>query len=177
MRRPHKPLAGPIFVCLFPKLAWTANSNRQLNGRLQYVPVARDQRIGISCHGGSHDPFVVDVTQSQTKMPPRPGDDLMVAQQVFDFGDDSGRHVDSLEQSPLEFGQHDFARDEVMLDKDVPQQIRANSTARERADEHVCIEEYPHDTAAKTSSSVRSPRASANGRTLFRSRSKRSRDN
>lgn len=37
--------------------------------------------------------------------------------------------------------------------------------------------EYPHDTAEKTSSSVRSPRASANGRTMFRRRSKRSRDN
>ena len=164
-------------MCLFPKLAWTANSNRQLNGRLQYVPVARDQRIGIAGNSRSDDPLVIGVAQSKVKMPSRLGDNLMVTQEMLDFSHYLGRYVDPLVQGSLELGQNDFAGDKVVFDKDVAQQIRAYSTARERADEHVCIEEYPHDTAAKTSSSVRSPRASANGRTLFRSRSKRSRDN
>jgi hypothetical protein len=37
-----KPLAGPIFVALFPKLTWTVNSNRQVNDRLQDVPITCD---------------------------------------------------------------------------------------------------------------------------------------
>jgi len=37
-----KLLAGPIFVGLFPKLTWTIDSNRQVNGRLQYVAITRD---------------------------------------------------------------------------------------------------------------------------------------
>ena len=35
-------LAGPIFVALFPKLTWTVNSNRQVNDRLQNVPITCD---------------------------------------------------------------------------------------------------------------------------------------
>ena len=37
-----QPLAGPSFVALFPKLTWTIDSNRQVNGRLQDVPITRD---------------------------------------------------------------------------------------------------------------------------------------
>jgi hypothetical protein len=109
-------------------------------------------------------------------MPSRLGNDLTVAQEKLDVSDDLGRYVDPLEQGSLELGQHDFAGDQVVFDKNVAQQIRAHSTARERTDEHAPVEKYPHDTAEKTSSSVRRPRASANGRTIFRRRSKRSRD-
>ena len=113
----------------------------------------------------------------KVKMPPRLGDNLVVAQEMLDVGNDLGRYVDSLEQGLLELGQHDLAGDQLVFDKNVAKQIRAYPTARERADEHVRVEKYPHDTAEKTSSSVRSPRASANGRTIFRRRSKRSKDN
>jgi hypothetical protein len=170
-------LAGPIFVALFPKLTWTIDSNRQVNGRLQYVSITRDQGVGLAGHSRSDDPFVIGVAQSKVKMLSRFGDDLMVTQEMFDVSDDLGRYVDLIEQGSLELGQHDFADDQVVFDKNVAQQIRAHSTARECTDEHVRVEKHPHDTAEKTSSSVRSPRASANGRTIFRRRSKRSRDN
>jgi hypothetical protein len=170
-------LAGLISVGQFPKLTWSADLDWQFDVRVQDVLVACDQRVGFADHGGSHDPFVIDVAQTKIKMSSGFGNDLMVAQKVFNIGHNPGRHVDPLEQRPLEFSQYNFSRDQIMLDEDVPQEVCTYSTARERADEHVGVEEYPHDTAEKTSSSVRRPRASANGRTLFRRRSKRSRDN
>ena len=164
-------------MALFPKLTWTVNSNRQVNDRLQNVPITCDQRIGLAGNSGSDDPFVIGVAQSKVKMPSRFGDDLMVAQKMLDVSNDLGWYVDPLEQGSLELGQHDCGGDQLVFDKNVAKQIRAYSTASERADEHVRAEKYPHDTAEKTSSSVRRPRASANGRTILRRRSKRSKDN
>lgn len=94
---PIKALAGPIFVALFPKLTWIVDSNRQANGRLQYVPITRDYGLGLAGHSRSDDPFVIGIAQSKVKMPSRFGDDLMVAQEMLDVSDDLGRYVDPLE--------------------------------------------------------------------------------
>jgi hypothetical protein len=125
MLQPDRKLAGPISAALFPELTWTVNSNRQVNGRRQYVPITRDQSIGLAGYSGSDNPFVIGVAQSKVKMPPWLGDNLVVAQEMLDLGDDLGRHVDPLEQGTLELGQHDFAGDQIVFDKDVAQQIRA----------------------------------------------------
>src|SRR5262249_10461405 len=56
-----------------------------------------------------------------------------------------------------------------------PENIGADSTGRECGDQDIGIEEYPHETSRTMSSSVRYPRASANGNVLRRSCSNLSR--
>ena len=106
-------------MALFPKLAWTVDLNRQVNDRLQYVPITRDQCIGLAGNSRSDDPFVIGVAQSKVKMPSRLGDNLMVTQEMLDFSHYLGRYVDPLEQGSLELGQNDFAGDKVVFDKNV----------------------------------------------------------
>jgi hypothetical protein len=61
----ERKLAGPVFVTLFPELTWIVGSNRQANGRLQCVPIARDQGIGLAGHSRCDDPFVIGIAQSK----------------------------------------------------------------------------------------------------------------
>src|SRR5262249_38219940 len=63
--------------------------------------------------------------------------------------------------------------DQLVFEQNDLEEVRAQSPRRERAHEHVRIEENPQEMASKTSSSVSRPCASAKGSVLPRSSRKR----
>src|ERR1700720_1864976 len=102
------------------------------------------------------------------------GFNVIAAQQTLDLLHGICRHLELPGQHPAQFLDYHLTCHQLMLSKDEPQNICAQSARPECACEHVGIGEDPHDTRLKTSSSVRYPRASANGITRRRSCSKRS---
>ena len=93
---------------MFPKLSRCEDANREPGGRFQDVRIAGHQNIGVSCRCGCHDPFVVVVPQRQFEVPARLGDQIVIAKQALDIGDNSRGPFDALQQSALELHQHDF---------------------------------------------------------------------
>ena len=83
----------------------------------------------------------------------------------------SARHADAGSKHAGELAQHDFSGDERVLGQHDPEHIGAHSTGGEGADQDIRVEKDPHETSRTISSSVKYPRASANGRVCRRSRS------
>src|SRR5687768_14506779 len=79
------------------------------------------------------------------------------------------RHVELRGEGSLHFLEADLADHELVLGQDEPQDVRAETPCRERAHDHVRVEEDLQETSRNTSASVRKPAASANG--IMRSRS------
>jgi hypothetical protein len=72
-------------------------------------------------------------------------------------------------ENSFEFIQDNICCDELVLCEDNSNDIGTEPARRKPADENIGIEKDLHDTALKTSSSVRKPRASAKGMALWRS--------
>lgn len=85
----------------------------------------------------------------------RPRNSLLFTEEMFHCSDETGRQLDSVPEHPPEFLENDFAHDQFVFGKDMPENIRTQATGRERTDQHVGIQEYPHDTFREMSSSVR----------------------
>ena len=85
----------------------------------------------------------------------RLGDGGVLAEQRFDLVDGAARQLDAISESTSELNQNDLADDQVMLCKNVVEEICAQTTRREGADQDVNVEENSHDTLRNTSSSVR----------------------
>jgi hypothetical protein len=66
-------------------------------------------------------------------------------------------------------GKHDLAENHVLLRKHLTKEVRAEPAREKRAHEYVGVEKDPQERRRKTSSSVRTPAASPNGRALSRS--------
>ena len=78
---------------------------------------------------------------------------------------------------PAQFGENRHSKDHLMINQQRTQQIRAKTARGQRGKKYVCIRENPQDMASNTSSSVRRPRASANGNIARRASSKRASNN
>jgi len=99
----------------------------------------------------------------------------VLPQELVNLFDGTCRQADSLPLDAPKFSQHHLARYEAVFGKHHAQYICAHSPGCKGADQDVCVEENPQETSRATSSSVRYPRASANGSALRRSRSNLSR--
>lgn len=77
--------------------------------------------------------------------------------------------LDFMLENSFEFVQDDICDDDLMLCKDESNDIGTEPAGGKPAHENIGVEKDPHDTALKTSSSVRKPRASAKGMALWRS--------
>ncbi len=60
-----------------------------------------------------------------------------------------------MDEHGAEFSEYDFACNQLVLSEDDPHHIGAQSASGESGDEHIGVEEYPHDTVRAMSSSVR----------------------
>jgi len=92
-------------------------------------------------------------------------DDNLVPQQLFDSGDNGGRNIDAATQDAAKLRDDYFTDDEIVLRKDMPQDVRTQAARSKSTYQYIGVEKDPHDTALFTSSSARNPRASAKGRT------------
>jgi hypothetical protein len=79
----------------------------------------------------------------------------MFAQLLFHDGDLGSRNSKATAQDSAQFSEVNRARQELVFRKNEPKEVRAKTTSREGADEDVGVEEHPHDTSRKTSSSLR----------------------
>lgn len=85
-----------------------------------------------------------------------------------DFANHLIGHADLLGQGTGDLVDQGYRDEQLVLRQDETEHVRAQTARRERGDEHVRVEEDPHDTILNTSSSVSSPCASANGATRRR---------
>lgn len=98
--------------------------------------------------------------------------DRLVFEKGQNFLNLVGWKFDLLPEDSLKLLDDNLTDDQLMFGKDQPNHVGAEPACSEAAHEDIGIEENPHDTALKISSSVSKPRASANGIALCRSCSK-----
>ena len=116
-------------------------------------------------------------SRSRSGGPPgrRSRDYLVLPQKIDDLLHRARRQTDSPSQDASQLSQHHLARRERVLGEHHAQHVRAHPARREGADQDVRVQEHSRDTSRAISSSVRYPRASANGSVRRRSRSNLSR--
>src|ERR1700733_2791835 len=99
---------------------------------------------------------------------------MITPQKAFNLFNGFGWDRELPLQHAPQFFDHYLACHKLVFRTDKPQHIGTEAPCAESAGEDVCVRKHSHETDLKTSSSVKYPRASANGITRRRNCSKRS---
>jgi hypothetical protein len=148
--------------CL-PKCPGAEAGQRRFLAEVKEVLVTRDENVGSSGNGGGEDPFIVRVAQPDLGGLCRPRDDRLPAKEFLGLLNLLGRNAYLLPKNASEFDEVNFACQQLVFRQDEAKDVSGKSAGGQCADQNVGVEEDPHETSRKTSSSVRYPRASAKG--------------
>ena len=88
------------------------------------------------------------------------------------LSNDLGRNTETMQKNILGLSEHLLTRDERVAGQDLANEVGTKAARGKSAHDHIRIEKDSQETALNTSSSVRKPRASANGFARARSWSK-----
>jgi len=142
--------------------------------QLEEVPVPGHEHVRTARHRRAEDGQVVWIPARRCDDPRWQEHLRVLAYEGDDLVRLARRHPESPGEVPSKLAEDVLGSDElVALEADREQSV-AQPTGAERREEDVGVEDDPHDTVLKTSSSVSSPWASAKGSAFSRSARKRS---
>lgn len=166
-----------VFADEIPKPSRVNDLDRSVGSDIQEVSIAGHEHICAALDCGGQDPLVIGVAFWNRGSCRWFRSYLVFPQKLLNLGDGLWRQPDSLPEYPPQFSQHHVACYKRVFGKYNAQYIRADSAGCEGANQDVRVQENPQEISRATSSSVKYPRASANGSALRRSRSNLSRLN
>ncbi len=87
----------------------------------------------------------------------------MVAEQFLDVGSERRRQTEPVLEDTAEFLENHLSHEHLVLGHHVAEDVSTEAASGKCADNHVPVEEHPHDTTCAMSSSVRRSRGTQKG--------------
>jgi hypothetical protein len=124
-------------------------------GHIEQIAIAGDENIGVPGDGGGDDPAIGGIANQVTGRLRGLRDEGKRSEYDLDQVEAIGGDLELSTQDPAEFGEDDVPDDKIMLGEDGAEDIGAEAAGGEGGDEDVRVVTDSHETASKTSSSVR----------------------
>jgi len=159
----NRPPPNSVHSTAIVERPWRKDGNRMKRPEIQEFLITRDQAIGVAGNGSTENRQIVGVTYGVGGNR-RGGDDVATSPEFRDGCVDlvggaiepAQAMLDKLAQDV--FGQNQLYR---RRQETVSQQLLANAREERCRQQHVGVEDHPHEMASRMSSSPRRPTASA----------------
>ena len=149
----------------FPKAPWRDNRKTDCAGHRENILVSGHQYVSPADHRAGHDPSIVRVVLRPWRRLGGNDHVRVLANERGDRPHAASRHPQLVRQNPFELTENRVAGEKRVFGEHDPQHVLAETAGRKCSHQHVGVQQYSHETSAKTSSSVSQPWASANGAT------------
>ena len=138
-----------------PEGAGIERANGQLVLHIEEITIAGDENIGVAGNSRRDDPSIRGVSNGDGRRLLGLGNGRKWCEHRYDSVEAIGWHLELGGQNAPEFREDDLANNEIVFREHGTQHIGAEPARGEGSDEDVRVETNSHDTARKTSSSVR----------------------
>jgi len=140
---------------MLPESAGIKNPDRRPAGKLEEIPVPRDQNISLASNGGCKHPRVVGISHGDVHGLLRTRDDNLIPEEVLDRIHRFARNPEAQSENSPHLREIHLTRKEHVLRQHMAKHVCTQTTGRECAHQHIRVKEDPHETSDATSSSVR----------------------